>query len=147
MPVSCGSLPGEHDWFSWWATTKARGEIHHHEGSCLSLARDKWAQKKLVCICHGYTVLPFLVKHARLWRKMIDFILYYCCSLLTFSMRSEEKRGRERERACFLSVCIMDEACPQCSICGSPVAWWWPTGVTKDSSKLVCLSVCVTMSH
>lgn len=46
--VSCRGLPGEHDWLSWRAiglgqlSVKARGEIHHGEGSCLSLAPDKW---------------------------------------------------------------------------------------------------------
>ena len=50
-------LTGEHDWLSWWAigvgqlSARARREIHHRESSCLSLALDKWAQMKPVCLC------------------------------------------------------------------------------------------------
>lgn len=92
---------------------RARREIYHREGSCLSLALDKWARMKPVCVCvlcihacvcvlcvyvcvgHGYTIPPFKVKHTHTHMRTH----FLGCSL----------RSRERLFFCFSSMPLQEE--------------------------------------
>ncbi len=149
---------------------RARREIHHHEGSCLSLALDKWAQMKpasaqyvcvrcvhacmcfvctVACVGHGNTGSLFRKTHIpaqSLLRMLYNsgratllplLLLFFVTSPLQDKEGARNGSHEEKETRgggiVFLPLCIMDEACGRCSICGSLMALRWPAGVTQDS--------------
>lgn len=139
MHVSSHSLLGGHHWLSNRAfrvgqlSAQARMEIHHHEASCLSLAQNKWAWMKPVCVltvcahlCHGCRVSIFQVKHTNA-PSLLRFMFWGSTKgysfLVLFAFLQEEGGVRGRRRwYCVSSMYIMDECWPQHSITRSLMA-------------------------
>lgn len=174
--VSSCSLPGKHDWLSWRAigvgqlSARGRREIHHREGSCLSLALDKWAQMKSVCACRPCVqgvdaVVGFLRMCAcTSWQRSIaipgethgTYSLLglqnhrkgYSFFVIFAFWRGGRSKRQEEVALCFLRVCIMDEECPRCSISSSLMAEGSLLGLPKTLCTCVLWAgVCVTMTE